>query len=294
MTLDAPDTAKELDAIAHNLLKGAKAFGVYPTPIERIVAEAELSIAHGVDLSQIEPSFLERFGDGFRRTMKKFLGICDISQKVIYLDHSQKPNRNNFVTLHETVHGVVPWQRALLTAMDDEQTLDPDVKEIFEREANYGASSLLFQLEHFDDEARKLPLSIESPMALGQKFGGSVHAAIRRYVQRSTKRCAVLVLHPPEQNGQYGVRPRNYFQSEAFTNEFGTLSWPEFCHWDFPFVPDLKFNRRLHKKGTISLPTADGTTEFEYHFFNNTFNSFVFILPKGEHIRSRVRIIERP
>lgn len=294
MNSDAPpDTAKELDTIAYNLLKGAKALGVYPTPIDRIVAEAELSIDHGVDLSRIEPSFLRRFGAGFSRTMKKFLGICDIRQKVIYLDHSQKESRNNFIILHETVHGVSPWQRDLLAAMDDEQSLDPDVKEIFEREANYGASSLLFQLNHFDDEAAKLPLTIKSPHALAQKFGSSAHAAIRRYVQRSAKRCAVLVLHPPEKNGQYGARPRNYFQSESFTAEFGQISWPEFCAWDFPFVVDLKFKRRLHETGKILLLTANGSIEFEYHFFNSTFNAFIFMLPKGEHIRSRVRIVER-
>ncbi len=292
MNSDAPETAKALDTIAYNLLKGAKALGVFPTPVDRIVAEAELSIDRGVDLSRIEPSFLERFGSGFSRTMKKFLGICDIRQKVIYLDHSQKESRNNFITLHETIHGVSPWQRDLLAAMDDEQSLNPDVKEIFEREANYGASSLLFQLHHFDDEAAKLPLTIKSPQALAQKFGGSAHAAIRRYVQRSAKRCAVLVLHPPQQNGQFGARFRNYFQSDSFTAEFGDISWPDFCTLPLPFVSDLKFNRRFHEKGKILLLTIDGSlTEFEYHFFNNTFNAFVFILPKGERIRSRVRIV---
>src|SRR5436190_21218422 len=136
MNSDAPDTAKELDTIAYNLLKGAKAFGVFPTPVDRIVAEAELSIDRGIDLSRIEPSLLDRF-KGFSRTMKKVLGIFDFRQKVIYLDHSQKATRNNFITLHETVHGVSPWQRDLLAALDDEDSLDPDVKEIFEREANY-------------------------------------------------------------------------------------------------------------------------------------------------------------
>lgn len=294
MNSDAPDTAKELDTIAYNLLKGAKALGVYPTPVDRIVAEAELSIDQGVDLSRIEPSFLERFGSGFARTMRKVLGICDVRQKVIYLDHSQRESRNNFITLHETIHGVSPWQRDLLEHMDDEQSLDPDVKEVFEREANYGASSLLFQIDRFDDEAGKLPLTIRSPRALAQKFGGSVHAAIRRYVQRSAKRCAVLVLHPPQQNGQFGARFRNYFQSESFTAEFGEIPWPEFCTRPLPFISDLQFKRKLHEEGKILLPTTDGSsTEFEYHFFDNTFNAFIFILPKGEYIRSRVRIVER-
>jgi len=290
---DAPlQSAPEIEKICRNLLKKSKAWGVFPTPIERIVSYANLTIEAGIDLGKIEPGFLSRF-EFIPKFAQKVLGMLDYRQKVIYLDHSQQAQKKGFVTLHEVVHEILPWQQAL-GFMDDEQTLAPEVKEQFEREANFGASAAIFQLELFDEQAEKLPLSIKSPLVIAQKAGASNHSAIRRFVERSPKRCALLVLHPPEQNGRFAVRVRDYFQSPSFTSEFGSLVLPEVFGWDVPFVPEIKFKRRLHEKGRIGLKTVHGEEiGFTYHFFNNGFNTFVLIFPGGEKNKSRVLILEK-
>jgi len=178
---------------------------------------------------------------------------------------------------------------------DDEWTLDLDFKEELEREASFFASATLFQTERFRAEAAKLPLSINSPRALAQKFGGSSHAAIRRYVESSNKRCAVLVLNPPVKNGHFGVGIRNYFQSVSFTSAFGELAWPDGeCGLNYPFVNDIKRHRRLHEDGQIALMVGNSEwITFTYHFFNNGYNTFVLFLPVGEMNRSRTTIIEK-
>lgn len=290
----AVETAPDIERVVRSLLKQSKAWGIFPTPVDKIIQFAELAVDQGVDLSKIDHGFLSKF-QFVPKFAKKILGILDYREKSIYLDQSQRPSKKNFVKLHEVTHNVLPWQKDLLGFMDDEQTLAAEVKEVFEREANFGASALLFQLERFEEEAEKFPLSINSPRALAEKFGGSVHAAIRRYAECSKKRCAVLVLHPPERNGQFSVRVRNYFPSPPFTAEFGDIFWPDVCTPLYPFVHDIKFKRRLHEKGQIDLDTQQsGTQTFNYHFFNNTFNSFVLIIPPGEKNRSRITIIEKP
>ena len=174
---------------------------------------------------------------------------------------------------------------------DDEHTLSLHVKEQFEVEANYFASSGLFQLDRFEDEMKKLPLEIGSPMALAKKFGGSNHAAIRRYAEISKKRCALIVLEDKEKNGnKFSLDLRNSFQSKPFTKEFGELIWPEKLNSEFPFISDYNRRRRVHKEGSIQLMTNNGFEEFTYHYFNNHYNVFILIIPRGEKNKSTTKI----
>ena len=295
MILPPLASAEEIEKIARTILIGARAFGKFPTPVDDLLAYSELSLAKGIDLSQVQPSLITAGRMFAGKVTRKVLGIFDFRDKVIYLDHSQRDSRKNFVKLHETGHGVISWQKDLLGCLDDEDTVAPDIKEEFEREASFFASAGLFQLERFDEEAAKLELSLRSARALGKKFGGSAQAAMRRYVERCPKRCALLVLHPLERSGGVHARVRNYFESPSFTNAFGGLTWPEECGWEFPFVKEMQFNRKEHIMGQLTTTTAAmETLSLRYHFFNSTFNVFVFLFPAGEKIASRVTILPAP
>jgi hypothetical protein len=292
MNQEPLDGAEEIDKLAHSILVGSRALGVFPTPVDQIVAYTDLSLERGVDLSKAEPSFFDASREFFGKVKRKVLGMIDFREKTIHLDKSQKPERQNFIKLHETGHGVIPCQRDLLGCMDDEDTIVPEIKELFERQASYFASGALFQLDRFDEEASKLPLGIRSARALAEKFGGSKQAAIRRYVERSPKRCALLVFHKPDRNGKIVARVRNYFESEAFTKAFGGMTWPDECGLEFPFVRDIKFKRKDHQDGQIAVTTrTNELLTLNYHFFDSTFNVFVMFFPPGERIASRVKII---
>jgi hypothetical protein len=294
MIQDPLAAAGEIDKIAKNLLIGAKAWGKFPTRVDDIIVYAELSLAKGIDLGRVEPGFFAAATGFLGPITRKILGMIDLRQKTIYLDESQKLARKNFVKLHEVGHGAMPWQKDLLGCKDDEATLDPEIQELYEREASYFASASLFQLERFDEEAAKLPLALRSGRALGNKFGGSVQAALRRYVERSPKRCAMLVFHKPESNGAFRAKIRNYFESPTFLEEFGRLTWPQECGLEYPFVKDMRSRRRDHQDGQIAVTTgAMELLTLQYHFFDSTYNVFVFFFPPGEKISSRTTIASR-
>ena len=286
------ESASDIEKIARVLLKDSKAFGKFPTPVDQITRYTEIQIANGVDLSKVEPSFFSKKFDIFNSAMRKILGIIDIRHKTVYLDLSQNPSRQNFIKLHEVGHDALPWQKESLMYAEDERTLNPLATEIFEREANYFASCALFQLERFDEEADKLPLSLNSAMLLSRKIGSSVQAAVRRYVEYSRKRCAVLVLEKPSQNRTFKAKIRNYFESPSFKIEFSDLIWPEECGEEFQFILDLKTKRKFHENGVLNVTRADlQSMTLTYHYFNNGYNAFVFLIPPGEKNHSRTKII---
>ena len=286
---DAPLSAQsDVVRTARNLLHESGALRVFPTPVDRIVQTAELAVDRGVDLSTADPGFFSRNIPTFQRAFRKVVGIFDYRRKKIYLDLSQQDSRQRFITLHETGHGALPWQRDL--CLDDDETLSSEVKEEFEREANTFASEVLFQQDVFGEEASKLELTFKAPLDLSKKFGGSIQAAARRYVEQSPKRCAALVLDM-KKVGSSGIGVRNFFASPSFCDEFGELVWPEICPSEHAFVRCTTCGKRMLFGQIVRLPTENGETDFVFDVFVNSIYAFMFIRPRGERIHSRTEII---
>jgi hypothetical protein len=290
----ALDSAAEVDRVVGNLLRGSKALGKFPTPVDDIVAFGELAVAKNIDLGKVERGFFPKLGF-LSSALKKILGVIDFKKRTIYLDKSQPRNRQTFIKLHEVGHGTLPWQRELREGYgDDEISLNPDLNEQFECEANHFASAALFQLDRFDEELLKLPLSFSSVRALAQKYGASIQSTARRYVARCPRRCALLVFHKPHAGTTFSVPIRNCFESASFLTAFGELGIPALCGDSYPFIQDIRRNRRMHETGVFTGTTSNThSVVFNYHFFNNGYNSFVFLFPPGEKIGSKTRILER-
>jgi Zn-dependent peptidase ImmA (M78 family) len=286
-------TKKDIDRISFEILRGSKSFDVFPTPVDKITAFSELVIRKDVDISSVHTAYLHRATDALRSAISKVRGMFDRKEKVIYLDLSQKVPRRNFVQLHEVGHGVLTWQTKIHDLMDDDnESLGSQVLEEFESEANYFASVTLFQHDRFFDEVKKYNLSIESSMQIAKLFGASIHASLRKYVESSPKRCALIVL---ENISIIGKVPkctvRDKFHSKKFNDEFGAIAMPEELGYTWSFVQDYYHNRRFRKDGQIQLVTKNGLVNFEYHFFNSTYNAFVFLFPKGEKKSASTKIV---
>ncbi|MBN8669380.1 MAG: ImmA/IrrE family metallo-endopeptidase [Chitinophagales bacterium] len=281
-------TRLQIEKVAFELLKSSKALDRYPTPVDDIVAHAELLVEMGVDLSKIETSFFKKLSIDFTKIMTKVRGILDRKEKTIYLDLSQPHSRRNFVKLHEAGHHLLPWQKAIFDCVDTDQTLSHEVNEQFEEEANYFASTVLFQHDRFQDQVAKLDLSIGATLTLAKTFGASNHATMRKFVETSNKRCALLVLEKHELAGRTPLyKARDYFQSDKFSASFGNVAWPEQFGYNWEFVKDYYHGRRMKVDGSITLTTDSGEEVFEYHFFNTTYNGFVLIFPLKENKKSK-------
>lgn len=131
--------------------------------------------------------------------------------------------------LHETGHAVLPWQRDIYAVIEDcSKSLDSQIADQFDREANVFASEVLFQLDGFGREAADSEFGIRVPLKLCRKYGASIYATVRRYVSKNTRACLVLVVNPPEIAGRHGFTAtlRRVVASPLFIKMFGDMDWP--------------------------------------------------------------------
>src|SRR5436190_8696207 len=95
------DTLGEIRHHVDSALRQARAIGVFPTPVEQIVAAARLSVDSSVSLDQ---SFFARLyttgRETIRKAVSKVLGIFDVGARRIYLDLTLPKPKRAFVTLH--------------------------------------------------------------------------------------------------------------------------------------------------------------------------------------------------
>lgn len=282
-------TKKDIQNIAYDILKQSKSFDVFPTPVDKIIEYSELYVDTHTGIHSIPNNYISKNIDTLKRALRKVYGVLDRREKKIYIEPDLKIYKKNFVKLHEVGHDVLPWQKKTYEFIDDEDTIKSSVTDDFEKEANFFASAALFQLNRFEDFVATLPLELKTTMFLAKKFGSSIHAAIRRYAEHSSKRCSLLILEKVE-TAAANLLLKNYFQSNKFTKDFGRLEFPEVFNIEWPFVQDFVVGKKFHDTGLITIVTDDGDIDFDYHFFNNTYNVFVFTIPSGEKNVTRSKI----
>jgi len=285
-------TKNDIEKVSLEVLQDSKSFDVFPTPISQIISYTNLIVREDIDVAQIHSEYVPQATDILVSALSKIRGILDRKKNSIYLDKSQSKPRINFVTLHEVGHHILPWQKDLHELLeDDDSSLNSDTHQEFEAEANYFASITLFQHTRFIDELNKYNLSIESGIKLAKHFGASIHATLRRYVEYSQNRCALIVLENMSQKGTPRCNIKDKFFSEYFIATFGELLVPDELGYKWAFVKDYYHKRKLTKNGFISLPTDNGEADFNYHFFYNTYNAFVFVFPIGERKSPQTKIL---
>src|SRR5262249_10522941 len=151
---------------AKRLLDRAAAWGVFPTPIDDIVAAANLKVAKKsiFDIEGIAAYLKNKAsetGQRLKSAISKLFGLYDSNDSIIHIDESVVETKQNFLKLHETGHHELPTHRKLFKFFQDcEQTLEPEIADQFEREANNFARYAMFQGSAYADHARNYGMSI--------------------------------------------------------------------------------------------------------------------------------------
>jgi hypothetical protein len=221
---------------------------------------------HEVSDAVLDETFVtkmrRRAGAALKSALGKILGLFDARARFVFIDRALVAVKRTFVRLHETGHGFLEWQRELYAVVEEnEQTISPEIADLFDREANAFASEVLFQLDGFTKDASREEFSILVPVRLSRKYGSSIYAAVRRYVTYNARACAVLVLDPPAFVADDGFRCnlRRVVASPAFVERYGAPEWPEY------FTPDDSIGamvpvgkRRMSGRRSLGLTDRNG------------------------------------
>ena len=175
---------------AERLLHKADALGAFPTPVSEIMDAGKIAVAPD---DALDEGFLRKIrrkaGTALKRAISKVLGVFDAHERLVFIGRVLYEVKRTFLKLHETGHAVLPWQRDLYAVVEDsEQELDPDIADLFDREANVFAAEVLFQLDSFIEEAADEPFGIRAPLGLKNRYGASVYASVRQYVVEKSAR----------------------------------------------------------------------------------------------------------
>lgn len=288
---DSSLSPDQLDNVKNNvltLLNQADALGQLPTPVNRIVTTAKLVVNQNMSLGDNE-DFLARFTSNIGKAarphlhgIKKLLGLLHVPSGEILLDHAQHENKKTFIKLHETGHGFLPHQRKMYEVMEDGALeLDPETDDLFEREANNFAAETLFQLDRYEKMAADYTISIKTPIDLSKKFGSSVYASMRRYVQTHFSPLALIVYDLPikgQEDKRFYLR-RTPIYSIEFIKQFGMVSFPASCE-ETSFLGMILKSAKLQIHHLCALKDLNGNChETALHIFSNSYEKFIMFIP---------------
>jgi len=288
-----------IEAETRKLLKSAGIKGRFPTPVAEIVDAAGLQqpqdsmfsdevIAEAPRRVQLA---IRRLGGG------RVLALLDRKRREVHVDPAiQNEGKRAFATLHEVTHDVLPWQHELAAFADNQGTLAPSVKSLFEWEANLGASNLLFQHDAFTRLASEYTTEHASIIELGRIVGASGHSTFRRFVSthRGTVAGVVLELSPCSID-PLGHRRNEVITSETWKETFGDAQWPSVLRSDvYPFVENASAARIsvTPLKSEFALKsTEDKSVDLTVELYCNQYRLFVLIWKPRRELLKRKRLI---
>lgn len=272
----------EVRQSARKALYEAGAVGVFPTPVDQVLAAAKVEVVP----IELDEGYLARLrrtaesaGKALLSAISKVWGVFDPKARIAFIDPATPKEKLPFLKLHEGGHAVLPWQSVFGLFQDCRKTLDPDVKAQFEREANVFASDVLFQLDQFTADARDLAFGLKAPLNLARRYGASVYATVRRYVSSSERICVVVVLNPPELAEEVGhfSQVRRAVASPAFESRFPNFPWPHVVTPNDPIGALVPYGR-MSSPRTLVLKDADGERHaFVGEAFKTSHQTFVLL-----------------
>ena len=244
-------------AEAERALREGGALGVLPTPVEGIMAAANVQ---EVKENVLNESFVAKMrtaaGSALKSALSKVLGILQATTGLVFLDQTLMKVKKTFIRFHESAHGFLPWQRKMYAVVEDcKLTLESNVADLFDREANFFASEVLFQLDTFIEDAESREFSIWTPVRMSKEYGASIYASVRQYVSKNSRTCAVLVLNLPELIEGHGFQAtlRRPIQSESFSEIFGNQQWNDVFTPDDPIGAMIPVGRKYSGKRALSI-----------------------------------------
>lgn len=279
----APDSQSDIEKRSKILLTRAEAIAVFPTPVDQIIAAANLKEIH--DVEKAKDFFLKSLSKEMRSSFlsgwNKLRGFADLKTKAIYVKPEDVKIREVWPKLHEIGHQILPWQAEATKYLEDNKTLSLECEEEFEIEANACAAELLFQGAVFKEVSNSYRPEFNTIFSMADKFGASIHSTARRFASDSQEPAALLCYyrskHSFDNDGNaYFILGKAHSASQKFIQKYPEILVPKRLSPNHPWVKS--YNVGVQIADTINLDTGYGNEEdFLWESWWNQYNLLVLI-----------------
>lgn len=284
-----PESADRLRVIAREALERADAYGTIPTPLDRILEAQKLELVD--DSEEHAREFLKSLKSlgaklsvkreaAFHEVLSKLKGAFDMRERKVWVQQTDgKPRWARFPQAHEISHDLVPWHSVRSEYLDDAETLAPETRIEFEREANHTAALLLFQGDQFRIRARDMKESIDSALVLADEHETTYHSTIWQFVEVQDRPIAIAAYHEATRSRPDGgprYWHRGTYASEAFAKRFGDIEFPRLIDSRHEWLRGAADDGAV-VSGTCRLPAQRGTDGFVWERWTNRYTVFVLV-----------------
>lgn len=282
------DSARtQITGYARALLLEAGGLGKRPTPLNELSGAADLVRVGELELTpKDKAALMSRLGRKVELGWKRLRGALDFRTGSIWIKPDLHPMQRRFTLSHEIGHAILPAHRDFFAYVDDWKSLSPDVRTLFEQEANFAAAQLLFQCGQLGEEADSSEVNLANICDYAKLFGASIVATAREVAETSSRDVAVAIAFQPR--GTMG--PTNLFTSSSFEERYrwrgglvaeaalrkelvGARSIPTFSEWPWLDVRDRTTTLRVETLHTgyaaIALFAREPTLTHAKRFFTS-------------------------
>ena len=273
------ESAKEVSKYARKTLHAADAIGQLPTPIDDLLAAAEIGNLK-ID-EEVKQSFAARLTglvkQEFYSMWQNIRGIADLRERVTYVDNNTTPQRVRFAKGHELGHEVLPWHHLDPGRFDDENSLTLEAEEIFDLEANFFSAEVIFQCDNFTRIVRDYAVGFDSIFHLADMHGASRHSTAWRYVEQQDEAVA-LVTYWPSKFSAGDLYRGKIVASPNFLRKFQLIELPKLLTQDHVWA--VAHGSSVIHRDMIALSCDGGTFQFEWEGCWNGYSLFVMLRRK--------------
>jgi Zn-dependent peptidase ImmA (M78 family) len=211
----------DISAAVRRLLRDCGVTGP-PTPLADLLASQRLRCEPQSHYTLLATAsiHLRAAAKGFWERLKhKIAGVLDLQSRYVLVNPHLHARRRKFVAYHELGHDVLQWHHATFV-VTSEADLNPDVRKVFEAEANDFAAKAIFQLDHLAKMQRGVRLEMPMLAGVAAQYGASLISTARHYVCVQDIPAALIVGRPEGASGRRGIRFSYGIANAAFLTEF--------------------------------------------------------------------------
>lgn len=281
--ISPPETHQKLSAFGEQALRDCHIHGKIPTDLNVLYNHTNLKLVDNHEATSDVKVLLRKLKlpKSLHRKatlgLNKVRGAVNLRTRKVWIPSHRHAIYERFPTAHEWAHGRIPWHE--IAYLDDHETLQPEVREIFEQEANFLGAEILFQGKMFRERVLGAKESLESALQFAVEHETTYASTLWKYVQVLDRPVALAVYKKARimcQDGAQAYQLRRLVPSRPFVRYYGNIEIPNMIFEGSPWLEAIGGVDKI-ARGTDKITCQHMVVDASWESWSNTYDLYVFI-----------------